>query len=178
MIGPVEWVANEDGSGHKTLVVYSLGNFLSDHEVRSPQVELEGMLCCDFVRAGARGSGGADEEDAAAAMTNAKGIAIENVRWVPLVNHTNADRTDFGVYALKDYSNELGKLNAAYADNDVDNPVKWLNDKTHEVIGGAIPIDDGSNTIAMTGQNVKQAVLYGGSNAAADAAVASKTIQA
>ena len=179
VIGPVEWVANEDGSGHKTLVVYSLGNFLSDHEVRSPQVELEGMLCCDFVRAGAGGSNDADAESASSASTttNAKGITIENVRWVPLVNHTNADRTDFGVYALKDYTNELGKLNAAYADNDVDDPVKWLRDKTREVIGDAVPIDDGTSTIATVGQNADQAIASGGSEAAVDAAVAAKTIQ-
>ena len=177
VIGPVEWVANEDGSGHKTLVAYSLGNFLSDHEVRSPQVELEGMLCCDFVRTGASNSEGTNAEDAAAATPNAKGIAIENVRWVPLVNHTNADRTDFGVYALKDYTNELGKLNAAYADNDVDDPVKWLRDKTHEVIGNAVPIDDGTSAIAITGQNVDQAVLSGSSNAIVDAAMAAKAIQ-
>ena len=110
-------------------------------------------------------------------MTNAKGITIENVRWVPLVNHTNADRTDFGVYALKDYTNELGKLNAAYADNDVDDPVKWLRDKTHEVIGNAVPIDDGTSAIAITGQNVDQAVLSGSSNAVVDAAMAAKAIQ-
>ena len=179
VIGPVEWVANEDGGGHKTLVVYSLGNFLSDHEVRSPQVELEGMLCCDFVRAGASGSADADAESTSSAttVTNAKGITIENVRWVPLVNHTNADRTDFGVYALKDYTNELGKLNAAYADNDVDDPIKWLREKTHEVIGSAVPIDDGTNAIAVVGQNADQAIASGGSEAAVDAAVAAKTIQ-
>ena len=57
VIGPVAWVKNENGSGHETLVAYSLGNFLSDHEARSPQVELEGMLCCDFVRDDAAASG-------------------------------------------------------------------------------------------------------------------------
>ena len=148
VIGPVEWVKNSKGSGHQTLVVYSLGNFLSDHEARSPEVELEGMLCCDFVR------------DA-----SSSDITIENARWVPLVNHTNADRSDFAVYALKDYTNTLAKQNQAYADYNVDDPVTWLRDKTKEVVGDVIPIDDGQKIIVLK-QDADSALSTGAGTAA------------
>ena len=165
VIGPVEWVSNSNGKGHKTLVAYSLGNFLSDHEVRSPQVELEGMLCCDFVRGGggdASGDGSDGDSDGdsgdgsasssgsgsgSSAASDGSAIRIENVVWVPLVNHTNdtgGDRTDFAVYALKDYTNALAKQNSAYADADVRDPIAWLRNTTKEVVGDVIPIDDGT----------------------------------
>ena len=194
VIGPVAWVANENGDGHQTLVAYSLGNFLSDHEARSPQVELEGMLCCDFVRTtdpnaeSAASSEGSDNTEAADAatktdsspglstvtasasgapttMTNANGITIENVRWVPLVNHTNdADgtRTDFAVYALKDYTNVLGTQNSAYANNDVGDPVQWLRDTTAKVVGDAVPIDDGTTFIALSNSTLGETLAAGG----------------
>ena len=176
VIGPVAWLENEDGSGHRTLVAYSLGNFLSDHEVRSPEVELEGMLCCDFVRTtGAAGTAGTGAGEADTGAANANGIAIENVKWVPLVNHTNEDRTDFAVYALKDYTNDLAKLNAAYENNNVDDPMKWLRDKTREVIGNVIPIDDGTDANAngvVSANNALDALSIGAREAAVIAGMA------
>ena len=115
VIGPMAWVENSDGSGHKTLVAYSLGNFLSDHETPGPRNELEGMLICDFV------------------VENDGTITIENVKWTPLVNHTNADRWNFAVYALKDYTAELAAENPFLAE--LDDPLEWFRTTSAEVVG-------------------------------------------
>ena len=84
VIGPMTWLNGKDG--HRTLVAYSLGNFLSRHE---------GMLSCDFVR-GENGS-----------------VGIENVVWTPLVNYT--DGQTYAVYAVKDFTNELAANDTVFS---------------------------------------------------------------
>ena len=119
-IGPLEWVENSDGSGHRTLVAYSLGNFVADHDYPGPANSLEGMLSCDFVRDGDQ-------------------IIIENIVWTPLVFHTDDERSMFAVYALKDYPEDLARENNAYLN--VDDPIQWMKDTTVEVIGDEFTID-------------------------------------
>ena len=116
VIGPMRWVSNSNGSGHRTLVAFSLGNFLADHESPSAINVLEGMLSCDFVR----DEGGSD-------------IRIENVKWTPLVCHSNADRDKFAVYAVDDYTEELAKENRVFTETK--DPIGWLWDKTKSVVG-------------------------------------------
>ena len=117
VIGPMRWV--EGSSGKKTLVAYSLGNFLSRHEAPSPKNELEGMLSCDFVRG----------EDGA--------VSVQNVVWTPLVNHTDGET--YRIYALKDYTNELAAADATFSG--LDDPVAWLKQTAAEVVGGGFDID-------------------------------------
>ena len=119
VIGPMEWVTGVNGN--KTLVAYSLGNFLSNHETPGPKNELEGMLTCDFVK---------DE---------AGNVGIENVCWVPLVNHT--DGNDFAVYAVKDYTSELASSHPILSS--LDDPIGWLKQTTYDVIGDEFVIDAG-----------------------------------
>ena len=66
VIGPMRWVANSQNPDHRTLVAYSLGNFVADHEAPLADNVLEGMLTCDFVREKPDGP-----------------VTVENVRWVP-----------------------------------------------------------------------------------------------
>lgn len=120
VIGPVEWVDNASGNGHRTLVAYSLGNFLSDHEAPNSVNLLEGMLTCDFVKKQA------DDEP------NGYTVSIENVKWVPLVNHSNEDRSEFAVYAVQDYTEDLAKKNRVLKDEQ--KPLDWLNNKTAEIV--------------------------------------------
>ena len=116
VIGPMSWVANSNGQGHRTLVAYSLGNFLADHEAPTADNVLEGMLTCDFVR----------EEEGG-------DVLVENVRWVPLVCHSSEDRWNFAVYAVDDYTDELAKQCRAL--NTVENPLTWLHEETHRIVG-------------------------------------------
>ncbi len=117
VIGPLAWV--EGSSGKKTLVAYSLGNFLSRHESPTPKNELEGMLSCDFVR----GDDGT--------------VAVQNVVWTPLVNHTDGET--FRIYTLKDYTSELAAQNSAF--DGLEDPVAWLKETNAEVMGSDFTID-------------------------------------
>lgn len=116
VIGPLAWV--QGASGHRTLVAYSLGNFVSRHEAPALENELEGMLSCDFVR-----------EDGV--------VSIQNVVWTPLVNHT--EEGAFSVYALKDYTPELAARHTLLSQ--LDDPIGQLGALTRQVIGEEFPID-------------------------------------
>ena len=116
VIGPLAWV--QGASGHRTLVAYSLGNFVSRHEAPALENELEGMLSCDFVREGGE-------------------VSIQNVVWTPLVNHT--EEGTFSVYALKDYTPELAARHTFLSQ--LDDPIGQLGALTRQVIGEEFPID-------------------------------------
>lgn len=89
---PVEWIQGENG--HKTLVAYSLGNFISG--MMEEETQLGGMLTFDIKKENNE-------------------ISISNVVLTPLANHYLVDnvnnayetRHDFTVYRLKDYSEDL-----------------------------------------------------------------------
>ena len=121
VIGDVSWV--EGQNGNKTLVCYSLGNFLSHHAYPEPDNELEGMISCTFV----------PYDDGS--------IGIEDVVFTPLVNHTDDSAGVFAVYAVKDYSNELARSAAALSR--FDDALQWLHDETYAIVGTDIRIDDG-----------------------------------
>ncbi|MCL2889406.1 MAG: CapA family protein, partial [Eggerthellaceae bacterium] len=116
VIGPLVWL--EGLSGKKTLVAYSLGNFISRHEYPDYFNELEGMLKCDFVKDGS-------------------GVRIENVSWVPLVNHT--EEGNYRVYALRDYTPQLAANHATFYY--LEDPIAWLKEKTLEIIGSEFHLD-------------------------------------
>lgn len=117
VIGPVEWLTGTND--HKTLVAYSLGNFLSRHEAPDAYNELEGMLSCDFVR-------------------NGETISIENATWTPLINHTDYENYYFRVIPLANYTTELAQNGAAMSQ--LDNAVEWVRQTTHEIVGNEIAI--------------------------------------
>ncbi len=116
VIGPMKWVANSSGNGHQTLVAYSLGNFIADHETPNDINVLEGMLSCDFIRY-------ADSPD----------VHVENVKWTPLVCYSNENRDDFAVYTVDDCPDDLAKKTRALSDKS--DPKGWLRSTTEEVVG-------------------------------------------
>lgn len=120
VIQPVEWVDGKDGN--QTLVIYSLGNFLSG--MLDVNNVLSGMIRFDFVKSNESGD-----------------IQIKNVKWEPLITHYTGDandilntRKDFTVYKLSDYSDELA---AKHGLNGVDGQsvsIKDLYTRTKNVI--------------------------------------------
>lgn len=137
VIGPMEWVEGKDGN--RTLVAYSLGNFVSNHDLPGPKNELEGMMSCDFVRG----------EDGT--------VSVQNVVWTPLVMHT--DGSSFAVYALKDYTAELAARHPVLSG--LDDPVGWLRQTTADVLGDEFVIDDGSTGDAAAGDGATAATAAG-----------------
>ncbi len=87
---PMEWFEREDG--HKMVVYYSLGNFVS--MFKDAECQLEGMSYVEFYK---------DETD----------CYVKEAKVIPLVNHWTYDaevfgkRKDFTVYALQDYTERL-----------------------------------------------------------------------
>ena len=66
VIEPVKWVKGKDGN--KTLVAYSLGNFLNGQATGNESNDLLGCLNFKLVK-------------------NPKGVKVENVKWRSMVNH-------------------------------------------------------------------------------------------
>lgn len=115
VIQPLEWVNGVNGN--KTLVAYSLGNFLSTMETVDTQ--LEGMLSLDFVK----------KEGV---------VTIENIIWTPLVNHFG-DGT-FCVMPLKEYTDKLNATHYVLADQKP-NAISYFTEKTKEIIGDDFKIE-------------------------------------
>lgn len=86
VIQPVEFIDNEDG--RKTLVAYSLGNFISAQN-RGPRM-LGGMLNFELVKNNITGK-----------------TSIENVDFSGVVTHYGQGYSNIRVYALDDYTEEL-----------------------------------------------------------------------
>lgn len=114
VIQPMEWV--EGTKGNKTLVAYSLGNFLSTMETVDTQ--LEGMLSLDFVKKDNK-------------------ISIENVVWTPLVNHFGDG--SFCVMPLKEYTKELNSVHYVLAQQP--DAITYFKEKTKEIISDEFKID-------------------------------------
>lgn len=95
-IEPMEWRTNADG--HKTLLAYSIGNFLSG--MHEGMCHLEGMLQFDIRKDAATGK-----------------VTVEKPQFVPLVMHFEAGKSvntqvdtgyrGFRIYYLSDYTEEL-----------------------------------------------------------------------
>ncbi|MBQ3045426.1 MAG: CapA family protein [Clostridia bacterium] len=86
VIQPVEYITNSDG--RKTLVAYSLGNFISAQN-RGPRM-LGGMLNFEIVKNNTTGA-----------------IALENVKFSGVVTHYGYGCSNIRVYPLEDYTEEL-----------------------------------------------------------------------
>lgn len=89
VIQPIEWFEGRDElgnpTGHRTLVVFSLGNFLSNQYLAIENVE--GCFSCTFVREAGQ-----------------KDVHIGETCWTPLINHVGGFHR---VFKLKDYTYDL-----------------------------------------------------------------------
>lgn len=84
VLQPIEWVEGENG--HKMLLTYSIGNFVSTMLYDSCMVG--GMLSFDIVK-------------------TAEDTYVENVLLVPTVTHYDMNRQNISVYFMEDYTEEL-----------------------------------------------------------------------
>lgn len=127
VIQPMKWAENKEGN--KTLLVYSLGNFISG--MQDGFNLLGGMLSFDIKKEAATGE-----------------INIENVVFNPIVTHytkpgssaisTDTGYRDFKIYHLKDYTEELALKHDA---------LTW--DRTHRntLVGGGFSKQNLVNTV-------------------------------
>lgn len=101
VIQTVEWIENEQ-TGQKTIVCYSLGNFISAQS--SANNMLGGMFQFDIVKKYI------DTEDN-------YNVEIENPKFVPIVNHYDYNYSNIRNYLLKDYTEELASQHGVKSQN-------------------------------------------------------------
>lgn len=87
VIQPMQWL---NYKGHKTLVIYSLGNFISSHSTPIAATAIGGMFTCDFEKNGDKKS-------------------IKNVVWTPLVMYFTKSRRKQRVYKYVTYRDSLAR---------------------------------------------------------------------
>lgn len=112
VIQPVEYIVNSDG--RKTLVAYSLGNFISAQN-RGPRM-LGGMLNFEVVKNNATGE-----------------IALENVKFSGIVTHYGYGYSNIRVYPLEDYTQELASKHGVLSKTS-DFSLQYLYDILNDVI--------------------------------------------
>lgn len=114
VIQPMTWL--KGNKGNQTLVIYSLGNFLST--MKEVDCQLEGMVSLDFVK-------------------KDNSITIENIIYTPLINHYNNHLVT--VYAMKDYNDELASQHTILKkEKDI---INAFQKKVHQVIDKQYTID-------------------------------------
>lgn len=96
-IQPAEWIESE---GRTTLCLWSLGNFMASafqvdraDETFQNMYEVGAVACFDLVK-------------------QETGVAAENVRLIPIVNHFEGDYENFRLMKLKDYTEELAAVHS------------------------------------------------------------------
>lgn len=112
VIQPVEYIVNNDG--RKTLVAYSLGNFISAQN-RGPRM-LGGMLNFEVVKNNASGE-----------------ITLENVKFSGIVTHYGYNFSNVRIYPLSDYNEELASKHGVLSKTS-DFSLQYLYDILNEVI--------------------------------------------
>lgn len=112
VIQPVEYIENTDG--RRTLVAYSLGNFISAQN-RGPRM-LGGRLNFEIVKNNTTG-----------------GISIENVTFNGVVTHYGQGYSNIRVYPLEDYTAELASKHGVISKTSSFS-LEYLHDIVNEVI--------------------------------------------
>ena len=112
VIQPVEYITNRDG--RKTLVAYSLGNFISAQN-RGPRM-LGGMLNFEIVKNNTTGE-----------------IALENVKFSGVVTHFGYGCSNIRVYPLEAYTEELASKHGVLSKTS-DFSLQYLYNILNEVI--------------------------------------------
>jgi len=96
VVQPAEWV--EADNGNRAFCIYSLGNFISSQN--KPATMLESMLSVEIVK---------DEA----------GTRVEKAEVMAMVNHYRDGFSDYRVYPLADYTDELAKSHYVRTKGDV-----------------------------------------------------------
>ncbi|MDG0843843.1 CapA family protein [Staphylococcus equorum] len=120
VIQPIEWVKGK--RNHKTLVAYSLGNFLNGQTTGNESNVLGGNIRFNIEKL-------------------PKGVTIKNVEWQSLVTHyeianplDDNTRHRFKMYPLKKYNDNLAKRHALSYDDENDVTKQRLETITKDVI--------------------------------------------
>ena len=109
-----------DKNGNDTLVIYSLGNFLSAQDVNYRMLGGMAHFTLQYNQ-------------------NDKTKTIKNVKYTPIVNHFDANFTNFRIYQLKDYTPELSSSHGLSFEQEIS--YDYFKNLVDEVMGTKFEID-------------------------------------
>lgn len=112
VIEPVEWIENTDGS--RTLVAYSLGNFISQQNTAARVIG--GMLHYDITKDFETGK-----------------ITVSHVVFEPIVTHYVSGSHDVQIYPLSQYTDKLAKAQSGRIKQN-DFSISYINNFTEKII--------------------------------------------
>ncbi|MBQ5887257.1 MAG: CapA family protein [Clostridia bacterium] len=113
ILQPVEWHDNADGS--RTLVAYSLGNFISTQYYANNMIG--GMLTFDVVK------------------DNGGECTLENIVFRPTVTHYSFNRDGLQLYMLEDYTEDMAKTHGTtLKSNPAPFTLQWIYSHVRSVI--------------------------------------------
>ena len=116
ILQPVEWHDNADGS--RTLVAYSLGNFISTQYYANNMIG--GMLTFDVVK------------------DNEGECTLENIVFRPTVTHYSFNRDGLQLYMLEDYTEDMAKTHGTtLKSNPAPFTLQWIYSHVRSVIDEA-----------------------------------------
>ncbi len=113
VIQPIEFI--ESNEGNKTLVIYSMGNFLSAQDVNSRMLGIMPTFTIEHNK-----------------TTNE--LAIKDVVVYPTITHIGPSVYNYKTYLLSDYTNELGSTHYLHTNSNQDTSREYFIDLTNKVL--------------------------------------------
>jgi len=104
-----KWVDRPDGG--KTLITYSIGNFISGMLYGKNMVGA--LLGFDIIKTTKDGN---------------STVSIENAKIIPIITHYNTNRKRFYIYNLEDYTEDLAKVHGCKVSYSPDFSLKYAKD--------------------------------------------------
>ena len=117
VIQPMDYVTGKDGN--ETLVIYSLGNFLSAQDVNYRMLGGMANWTLEF-------------------DPNTKSTSVKDVSFTPVINHFDYPFNNFRVYRLKDYTNDLASTHGLSGQQDVS--VEYFKNLVDETMNDKVEI--------------------------------------
>lgn len=109
-----KYATKEVSSGHKMLVYYSLGNFVSTQ--KESKLLLEGMADFTLKKNPETGE-----------------VAVSEANLIPLVMHYNHEDKEYGVYKLSDYTKEMEEKHSIHQEEDQEFSLEGLQEKAEKL---------------------------------------------
>lgn len=119
VIQPMDYVEGKEGN--TTLVIYSMGNFLSAQNQNDNMLGGMPMWEMEYNK-------------------NTKEVAFKNVKFLPTVTYIGGNMSDYRTYALKDYTNDIASSHFVSVYMGQDTSREYYIQRVHEIMNDKIEI--------------------------------------
>ena len=119
VIQPMDYLTGT--SGNQTLVMYSLGNFISSQAENDQMLGGMGRWILDYDQ-------------------NSQAVTFDQVEFWPTVTYIGDNYQTYKTYALKDYTNELGEQHMIHLNQGQDLSRDYFIGRTKQIMNAKVPI--------------------------------------